>query len=160
MLFWSRNGLSKYHVESCLKIVSISIVRVVSSEINLIKKYILLQMEVPVGCTAIVKKLNLPEAMKFLLLSHLPRLVAMVAKLFMCKRKVSNYIYYVLVILFLYIYFVNNHGKQPKMPKRDSCNRMVENCVIIPGGALVSALASWCFNHWLAIWLHDVSIIG
>ena len=38
----------------------------------------------------------------------------MVVKFFMCERKVSNLIYYLLVI-FIFLIFINNHGKQHKM---------------------------------------------
>ena len=46
--------------------------------------------------------LDLPGAMSFHLVPHLPRLVAMVAKFFMCDRKVSNLTNYFLVISFLF----------------------------------------------------------
>ena len=43
---------------------------------------------------------------------HLPRLIAMVAKSFMCNRKVSNFIF-----LHDFLIYVNNQGKQHKMLK-------------------------------------------
>ena len=49
----------------------------------------------------------------------------MVAKFFMCERKVGNLMYFFLVILFLI--FINKHGKQHKMPKATRCNRMIAN---------------------------------
>ena len=45
--------------------------------------------------------LYLPGVTSFLLVAHLPRLVAMVAKSFMCERKVSNLINCFLVCFFL-----------------------------------------------------------
>ena len=39
---------------------------------------------------------------------------------FMHKRKVSNLIYYFLVILLLFPIFINNLGKQHKIPKKQS----------------------------------------
>ena len=56
--------------------------------------------------------------MSFHLVLHMPSLVAMVAKFFMCERKVSNLMYYSLAILFYFIIFINNHGKQYKMLKK------------------------------------------
>ena len=41
--------------------------------------------------------------MNFVLVPHLPRLVAMVAKLVLYERKISNFIYYFLVVLFIFI---------------------------------------------------------
>ena len=51
--------------------------------------------------------------MSFHLVLHMPRLVAMVAKIFMCERKVSMLIYY-----FLLCIFIDNQGKQRKMVKK------------------------------------------
>ena len=51
--------------------------------------------------------LDVPRVMNFPLVPLLPRLVVMVAKFFMCERKVSNLIY-------VYI-LINNHGKQYKV---------------------------------------------
>ena len=59
--------------------------------------------------------LDLLYVMSFHLVPHLPRLVAMVTKFFMCDRKVSNLIYYFLVIC-IFI-FINNHGEEQKMQK-------------------------------------------
>ena len=56
--------------------------------------------------------------MSFLLVPHLPRLVAMLVKFFMCEGTVSNLIYYFLVLFYLFI-FISSHGKQPKMLKSD-----------------------------------------
>ena len=50
---------------------------------------------------ALEYNVDLPWVMSFHLVPHLPRLVAMVAKFFIYERKVSNLIYYLLIILFL-----------------------------------------------------------
>ena len=63
--------------------------------------------------------------MSFHLVPHLPRLVAMVAKFFMCERKVSNMIYYFFVILIILdisvisVISINNQDKQQKMLNSD-----------------------------------------
>ena len=62
--------------------------------------------------------LDLPWVMSLNLVPHLPKLVMTVAKYFMCERKVSNLIFYFLVILFISSYFINNQGKQHKMLKK------------------------------------------
>ena len=46
-------------------------------------------------------RLGLSSAMTIGLIPHLRRLFAMVSLFYMCGRKVSNLIYYMLVILFL-----------------------------------------------------------
>ena len=38
--------------------------------------------------------MDVPKIMSFVLVPHMPRLDAMVAKLFLCRRKVSNFIYF------------------------------------------------------------------
>ena len=54
--------------------------------------------------------LNLTGDMSFLLISHLPRLVVMSAKIFICEGKVSNrmYYFYFYFFMFLLITKVNN----------------------------------------------------
>ena len=54
-----------------------------------------------------VYDLYLPEVMSFYLVPHLPRLVAMVAKFFVCKRKVASlfFIFFIYVILSLSFLF-------------------------------------------------------
>ena len=69
--------------------------------------------------TALEYNIDLPRVMSFVLVTHLTRLVAMVVKFFMCNRKVSNFIYYVLVIYLIFLFFLfTTIGKQHKMPKK------------------------------------------
>ena len=65
--------------------------------------------------------------MSFQLIPHLPSLVAMVAKSFMCERKVSNLFYY-----FLLCFIINNQGKQHKMLRNGpvAIGWLLTGCVI------------------------------
>ena len=60
---------------------------------------------------------NCPGVMSFHLVPHLLKSVAIVAKFFMCERKVSDLIYYFSVILFLFafLFFINSQSEQHKM---------------------------------------------
>ena len=59
--------------------------------------------------------LHLPQVMSFLLVTHLPWLVMIVANFFKWERKVSNFN---LLFLLFYLFFTNNQGKQHKMLKK------------------------------------------
>ena len=59
------------------------------------------------------------------LVSHLPWLVAMVAKFFMCEGKVDKF-YFLLLKFFFFTTMVNN----TKCKNATSSNRMIVNCVI------------------------------
>ena len=71
-----------------------------------------------------IYSLCLQGVMNSLLVTHLPMLVAMVAKFSICKRKLSNFIfYYLFIYLFSFIVifillFINNQGKQHKLLKK------------------------------------------
>ena len=54
--------------------------------------------------------------MSFPLVHHLPRLVALVEKFYMCDRKVSNLISY--FSYFIVIFLINDQGKQHRMLKK------------------------------------------
>ena len=56
-------------------------------------------MKAHVDHTALKYNLNLHGVKSFLLVGHLPMLVTMVAKFFMCERKVSNFIYFLVFLL-------------------------------------------------------------
>ena len=55
--------------------------------------------------TKFIYNLGLAVAMRFYFVPHLPRLDKMVAKFFICKRKVSNFISLYFFIYFIFIYF-------------------------------------------------------
>ena len=64
--------------------------------------------------------MNLPGVMSFDVVPHMPRLVMMVEKLFMCIGKVSNFIFSIFVIYLIFItFFIDYQGRQLKMLKSD-----------------------------------------
>ena len=76
--------------------------------------------EAPVVYKALKDNSDLPWVMSFHLLhsSHLPRLVAIVAKFFICEIKVSNFIYLLVILSFSLNISINNQGRQHQMLKK------------------------------------------